>query len=77
MFSLETPRKEWLAVNTFGQRAAGSNLREVVGMHLTPVGGGNAIYVKAFVVPENLEKSERASGISAWELPSFGKHMAL
>ena len=24
MFSLETLRKEWLAVNTFGQRAAGS-----------------------------------------------------
>ena len=52
MFNLETLRKEWLAVNTFGQRAAGSNLREVVGMHLTPVGGGNAIYVKAFVVRE-------------------------
>ena len=52
MFSLETLQKEWLAVNTFGQRAAGSNLREVVGMHLTPVGGGNAIYVKAFVVRE-------------------------
>lgn len=52
MFSSETLRKEWLAVNTFGQRATGSNLREVVGMHLTPVGGGNAIYVEAFVVPE-------------------------
>ena len=52
MFSLETPQKEWLAVNTFGQHAAGSNLREVVGMHLTPVGGGNAIDVNAFVVPE-------------------------
>ena len=45
-------RKEWLAVNTFGQRAAGSNLREVVGMHLTPVGEGNTIYVEPFVVPE-------------------------
>ena len=30
-FSLEILRKEWLAVNTFGQRAAGSNLREVIG----------------------------------------------
>ena len=39
-FSLETLQKESLAVNTFRQRAAGSNLKEVVGMHLTPVGEG-------------------------------------
>ena len=39
-FRLETRRKEWLSVNTFGQRAMGSSLREIVGMHLTPVGGG-------------------------------------
>lgn len=49
---LEIVRREWLAVNTFGQRATGSNLREVVGIPLTPVGGGSAIYIEAFVVPE-------------------------
>ena len=51
-FSLETRRKEWLSGNTFGQRAMGSNLREVVGLHLTPVGGGNVLSIEAFVVPE-------------------------
>lgn len=51
-FSLETRRKEWLSVNTFGQKAMGSNLREVVGLHLTPVGGGNVLPIEAFVVPE-------------------------
>ena len=51
-FSLETQRKEWLSVNTFGQRAMGSNLREVVGLHLTPVGGGTVLFIEAFVVPE-------------------------
>lgn len=51
-FSLETHRKQWLSVNTFGQRAMGFNLREVVGLHLTPVGGGNMFSIEAFVVPE-------------------------
>lgn len=32
----------------------GSNLREVVGIHLNPVGGGNALYIEAFVGPEIL-----------------------
>jgi len=51
-FSLETRRKEWPSVNTFEQRAMGSNLREVVGLHFTPVGGGNVLSKEAFVVPE-------------------------
>ena len=51
-FSLETRRKEWLSVNTFGKRALGSNLREVVALHLTPVGGGNVLSIEAFVVLE-------------------------
>ena len=45
-------RKEWLAVNTFGQRAVGSNLRDVVRVDVTPVGGGKIRSVEAFVVPE-------------------------
>ena len=49
---LTTIRKEWLAVNTFGQRATGSNLREVVGIDFTPVGGRKVITIEAFVVPE-------------------------
>jgi len=35
-----TIRKEWLAVNTFGKRVRGSNLREVDGTDLTSVGEG-------------------------------------
>jgi len=51
-FSLETRRKEWLSVNTFGQRAMGSNLRKVIGLNLTPVGGGNVLSIEAFVIRE-------------------------
>ena len=51
-FELETLRREWLTVNTFGRRAAGSNLRDVVGIDLTPVGGGKVLRVEAYVVPE-------------------------
>ena len=42
---LEIIRREWLAVNTFGQRAKGSNLREVVGIPLTPVEREGVIYI--------------------------------
>ena len=45
-FGLRSVRREWLTVNTFGQRATGSNLRDVVEIDLTPV------RIKAFVVPE-------------------------
>ena len=45
-------RREWLAINTFGQRAVGSNLRNVVRLDVTPVGGGKVRSVEAFVVPE-------------------------
>ena len=51
-FKLKTLRWEWLTVNTFGQRATGSNLRDVVGIYLTPVGGGKVLRVEAYVVPE-------------------------
>lgn len=51
-FGLRTLRKEWLTVNTFGQRAVGSNLRDVVEIDLTPVGGGKVMRIEAFVVPE-------------------------
>ena len=53
-FELETVRREWLTVNTFGRRATGSNLRDVVGIDLTPVGGGKVLRVEAYVVPEIL-----------------------
>ena len=51
-FELETLRREWLTVNNFGQRATGSNFRDVVGIDLTPVGGGKVMRIEAFVVPE-------------------------
>ena len=51
-FELETLRREWLTVNTYGRRATGSNLRDVVGTDLTPVGGGKVFRVEAYVVPE-------------------------
>ena len=51
-FELETLRREWLTVNTFGQRATGSNFWDVVGIDLTPVGGGKVMRIEAFVVPE-------------------------
>ena len=53
-FELETLRREWLTGNTFGQRATGSNFRDVVGIDLTPVGGGKVMRIEAFVVPEIL-----------------------
>ena len=51
-FELETLRREWLTVNTFSQRATGSNFRDVVGIDLTPVGGGKVMRIEAFVVLE-------------------------
>ena len=39
-------------MNTFGQRAVGSNLRKVVRIDLAPVGGGKVLPIEAFVVPE-------------------------
>ena len=45
-------RKEWVALNTFGQKAVGSNLREVVHVDLVPVGGGKISSFEAIVVPE-------------------------
>ena len=51
-FGLRSVRREWLTVNTFGQRATGSNLRDVVEIDLTPVGGGKVMRIEAFVVPE-------------------------
>ena len=52
LFGLEHIRREWLTVNTFGQRAVESNLREVVRIDLTPVGGRKVLPIEAFVVPE-------------------------
>lgn len=39
-------------MNTFDQRAVGSNLREVMRIDLTPVGGGKVSPIETFVVPE-------------------------
>ena len=49
---LQAIRKEWVALNTFGQQAVGSNLRQVVHVDLTPVGGGKISSLEAIVVPE-------------------------
>ena len=49
LFGLEHIRREWLTVNTFDQRAVGSNLREVVRIELTPVGEGKVLPIEAFV----------------------------
>ena len=71
-------RKEWLAVNTFGQRARGSNLREVVGIDLTPVGGRKVITIEAFVVRQiSRLTSKRAFGSCTKGLSPLGAHMAL
>lgn len=73
-FSLETRRKEWLSVNTFGQRAMGSNLREVIGLNLTQVGGGIVSSIEAFVFPKiSTVPNEHLKIVR--ELSPFGKHM--
>ena len=41
-FELGTLTRECLTVNTFGRRATGSSLRDVVGIDLTPVGEGRS-----------------------------------
>jgi hypothetical protein len=41
-----------LLLNTFGQKAVGSNLREVVHVDLVPVGGGKISSFEAIVVSE-------------------------
>ena len=47
---LSVLRREWLAVNTFGQMVVGSNLRDVVRVDVTPVGRGKIRGIEAFVV---------------------------
>ena len=49
---LDPLKREWLAVNTFGKKASNSQLRDVVSVEMTAVGGGKAIQIEAFVVPE-------------------------
>ena len=51
-FGLDPIRRDWLTVNTFSQRAKGSNLRDVVQINLTQVGEGKGLPIEAFVVPE-------------------------
>ena len=49
---LQILRKEWVAINTFGQQAIGCNLREIVHVGLAPVGGSKITCLETFVVPE-------------------------
>ena len=49
---LQPLRKEWVALNTFGRKAVGSNLSEVMHVDLAPVGGGKISRLEAIVVPE-------------------------
>ena len=49
---LQPLRKEWVALNTFGRKAVGSNLSEVMHVDLAPVGGGKISSLEAIVVPE-------------------------
>ena len=49
---LDPLKREWLAVNTFGKKASNSQLQDVVSVEMTTVGGGKAIQIEAFVVPE-------------------------
>lgn len=45
-------RREWLGINTFGNQSKQAGLRDVVGLNLEPVGGGELIQMEAYVVPE-------------------------
>ena len=49
---LDPLKREWLAVNTFGKKASNSQLQDAVSVEMTTVGGGKAIQIEAFVVPE-------------------------
>ena len=49
---LQPLRKEWVALNTFGRKAVGSNLSEVMHVDLAPMGGGKISSLEAIVVPE-------------------------
>ena len=49
---LQPLRKEWVALNTFGRKAVGPNLSEVMHVDLAPVGGGKISSLEAIVVPE-------------------------
>ena len=49
---LQPLRKEWVALNTFGRKAVGSNLSEVMHVDLAPVRGGKISSLEAIVVPE-------------------------
>jgi hypothetical protein len=49
---LRALRKEWVALNTFGQKAVGSKLSEVMHVELAPLGGGKISSLEAIVVPE-------------------------
>ena len=46
-------RREFLGINTFGQKCTKAEQREVVELELKPVNGNNVITIEAYVVPEN------------------------
>ena len=52
VLGLQLLRKEWVALNTFGCKAVGSNLSEVMHVDLAPVGGGKISSLEAIIVPE-------------------------
>ena len=49
---LQPLRKDWVALNTIGRKAVGSNLSEVMHVELALVGGGKISSSEAIVVPE-------------------------
>ena len=45
-------RREFLGINTFGQKCTKAEQREVVELEIKPVNGNNVITIEAYVVPE-------------------------
>jgi len=51
-YGLEIVRNEWVTINTFGQNAKQSGLREVVRFDVMPLKSDRALRLEAYVVPE-------------------------
>ena len=62
-----------LAVNSFSQRAMGLNLRDIVGIDLTPVGGWKVMRIETFIVPQISQGHNEHLEIACRDYPDMTK----
>ena len=66
---LSVIRQDWLGISTFGQTSRDMQLRDVVQMKVSAVGGQKVIEIEAYVVPEISTIQNNHAEIAKYEYP--------